>query len=341
MTYTPSGKPVTGVPVSAEMRTEFANIKTEFDAISVYVGNAGLPLKVNAGETGYEAVSAASMRTTLGLVIGTDVQAYDADLTTWAGVTPGTGVATALAVNVGSAGALVANGGALGTPSSGTLTNVTGLPAAGVVGTALVSAAIGTTVQAYDADLTTWAGITPAANIGTFLTTPSSANLRAAITDESGTGALLFANGDMGTPSALVGTNITGTAAGLSIGGNAATATTATSATTATTAGIPQNNKSANYTTVIGDANKHILHPTTDNNPRTFTIDSNANVAYDIGTTLTFVNKINIVTIAITTDTLTWLPYVTTGSRTLAAGGMATALKISATEWVITGVGLT
>lgn len=40
----------------------------------------------------------------------------------------------------------------LGTPTSGTLTNCTGLPAAGVVGTALVAAAIGTTVQGYDAD---------------------------------------------------------------------------------------------------------------------------------------------------------------------------------------------
>lgn len=50
----------------------------------------------------------------------------------------GTGVATALAVNVGSAGAFVTLNGALGTPSSGTLTNATGLPAAGVVGTAAV-----------------------------------------------------------------------------------------------------------------------------------------------------------------------------------------------------------
>jgi hypothetical protein len=40
----------------------------------------------------------------------------------------GTGVATALAVNVGTSGAFVANGGALGTPSSGTLTSCTGLP---------------------------------------------------------------------------------------------------------------------------------------------------------------------------------------------------------------------
>lgn len=52
-------------------------------------------------------------------------------------LTPGTGVATALAVNVGSAGAPVLFNGAGGTPSSLTLTNATGLPAAGVTGTSV------------------------------------------------------------------------------------------------------------------------------------------------------------------------------------------------------------
>ena len=53
----------------------------------------------------------------------------------------GTGVATALAVNTGSAGAVVLLNGALGTPSSGTLTNATGLPVSGI--TASTSTAIG------------------------------------------------------------------------------------------------------------------------------------------------------------------------------------------------------
>lgn len=49
-------------------------------------------------------------------------------------VTTGTGIITALGINVGSAGAPVLFNGALGTPSSGTLTNCTGIPAAGITG---------------------------------------------------------------------------------------------------------------------------------------------------------------------------------------------------------------
>jgi hypothetical protein len=62
------------------------------------------------------------------------------------------------------------------------------------------------------------------ANVQAFLAVPSSANLRAAVTDETGTGSLVFATSPtlvapaLGTPTALVGTNITGIAAGLTAG---------------------------------------------------------------------------------------------------------------------------
>ena len=104
---------------------------------------------------------------------------------------------------------------------------------------------------------------------------------------------------------------------------------------------IPQNSQSAAYTTVAADAGKHILHPASDNNARTFTIDSNANVAYPIGTTITFINQINTVTIAITSDTLTLMGAGSTGSRTLAANGIATAVKVASTSWIINGTNLT
>ena len=106
---------------------------------------------------------------------------------------------------------------------------------------------------------------------------------------------------------------------------------------------IPQVSKSAAYTTVIGDSGKHLLHPSADTTARTFTIDSNANVPYPIGTAITFVNQASAgtLTIAITTDTMRLAGPGTTGSRTLAANGIATALKVTSTEWIISGTGLT
>jgi hypothetical protein len=95
------------------------------------------------------------------LIVGGGAGAAPATTTT------GTGVVTALGVNTGSAGAFVVNGGALGTPSSGTLTSATGLPiSTGVSG-------LGT-------------------GVATFLATPSSANLISAVTDETGSGVLVF-----------------------------------------------------------------------------------------------------------------------------------------------------
>ena len=105
--------------------------------------------------------------------------------------------------------------------------------------------------------------------------------------------------------------------------------------------GTPLNEQSANYTLVIGDMGKSIVHPASDNNPRTFTIPANGTVAYPVGTTITFINMINTVTIAITTDTMYLAGSGSTGSRTLAAYGMATAVKMTSTTWIISGNGLT
>ena len=70
--------------------------------------------------------------------------------------------------------------------------------------------------QPLDADLTSWAGVTRATGFDTFAATPSSSNLASLVTDETGTGALVFATSPtlvtpaLGTPSSGTLTNCTG-----------------------------------------------------------------------------------------------------------------------------------
>lgn len=105
---------------------------------------------------------------------------------------------------------------------------------------------------------------------------------------------------------------------------------------------IPVNSQSAAYTAVLADSGKCILHPSTDANARTFTIPANGSVAYPIGTAISFVNMTaQVVSIAITTDTMYLAGTGTTGTRSLARYGTATALKIDSTSWIISGAGLT
>ena len=105
---------------------------------------------------------------------------------------------------------------------------------------------------------------------------------------------------------------------------------------------IPVNSQSAAYTAVLADSGKCILHPSTDANARTFTIPANGSVAYPIGTAISFVNMTSqVVSIAITSDTMYLAGTGTTGTRSLARYGTATALKITSTTWIISGAGLT
>ena len=119
-----------------------------------------------------------------------------------------------------------------------------------------------------------------------------------------------------------------------------ADATTTTAARGAGYMGIPQSAASTtgSYTIVAADAGEHIYSTGT----RTVTIPANSSVAFPVGTAISFVAATGAtVTIAITTDTLLLAGPGTTGSRTLAPFGMATALKITSTSWIISGNGLT
>jgi hypothetical protein len=174
--------------------------------------------------------------------------------------------------------------------------------------------------------------LSPAAGVAAFIATPTSANLATAVTDETGTGALVFA-----TSPTLI-TPALGTPASGNLSNTTADGTNAVGFKT-----LPQNSQSAAYTLVLADSGKHVLHPSADTTARIFTIPANSSVAFPIGTAITFVNQASagVVTIAITTDTMRLAGAGTTGSRTLAANGVATAIKLTATEWIISGVGLT
>jgi hypothetical protein len=104
---------------------------------------------------------------------------------------------------------------------------------------------------------------------------------------------------------------------------------------------IPQNAQSGSYTLVLADSGKHLFHALGDG-AATYTIPANSSVAYPIGTAVTFVNmSATSISIAITTDTMYLAKDGTTGTRTLAQYGSATALKLTSTTWLISGSALT
>ena len=105
---------------------------------------------------------------------------------------------------------------------------------------------------------------------------------------------------------------------------------------------IPPNRQTANYVATYADSGKHIIHPASDANNRIFTIPSNATVPYANGTVLTFINMANTVTINVASDTM-YLAGDTTGNtaaRNLGVYGLATAVKIDTTIWIISGTNL-
>jgi hypothetical protein len=135
-----------------------------------------------------------------------------------------------------------------------------------------------------------------------------------------------------------------------------AAGTTSTAATGIGYMGIPSSSgaTSGQYNLTIGDAGEHIYTTVT----RTVTIPGNTTgtgpVAFPVGTTISFVNDVGAVltlqmasgttdncVLANTNGTGTNLITGGSGTRTLAANGVATLIKVTSTRWYISGNGLT
>jgi hypothetical protein len=245
-----------------------------------------------------------------------------------------------------------------------------------VLTTPNIGAAIGTslnvtanlnasTLRLTSTDDVTTSSTTHAFQIGA----DNSTNLRIDINEiqglNNGAGSPLFINNEGGNVSfgTTGGSNVTvnGNVTATSFIGNTNAATitgtvgegsTSTAASGVGYMGIPRSAAATtgSYTLAIGDAGEHIYTTTT----RTVTIPGNTTgtgpVAFPIGTTVVFINDTGVTLTlqmqASTTDTCVLSGIGTSmtggsGTRSLAAHGMATLVKVTSTRWYISGNGLT
>lgn len=249
---------------------------------------------------------------------------------------------------------LLTSGGALGTPASGTLTNATGLPIAGLVASTTTALGVGSIELGHATDTTisrASAGVVNIEGVPIVTTTATQTltnkTLTAPLTVQSSGGVPLFLfqndlNGNLeigrtdGTASTpyidfhsgatavdydarIIAQHPTGVSGqgSLTIDGN-----------------LLQNintvAKTAAYTLVMGDANKLIQM----NGAFAFTVPLNSTVAYPTGTTINLIALTAGVSVVFTGGITS---YATPGLKLRAAGSMATLIKLNTDTWALSG----
>lgn len=339
--FTKTGVPSTGAAgTSSTIRSEIALIEAGFDKMPTLSGNGSKAVAINSGATALEAVAVTGT--------GSFVRATSPTL-----VTPVLGVATATSINkvtitapATAATLTIADGKTLTASNTLTFTGTDGSTLA--IGTGGTLGTMAYQTAANYALLNSPSFTTPTLGVAT----ATSIN-KVTITQPATSATLTVANGKTLTASNTITFTATdGSTLAIGTGGTLGTGAYATIANYATVAsptftgivsdpagamrGIPQNAKTGAYTLVLGDVGKHISNTTGG-----FVIPANASVAFPIGTAVTFYNNSGSnQTISITSDTLRYAGSASTGSRTLAQYGIATALKVDTTVWAISGAGL-
>jgi len=145
-----------------------AGVTSAADKVPYFTGSgtANVATFTSYGRSLVATANSADARTTLGVVIGTDVQAYDAELAALAGVTS---AADKVPYFTGSGTANVATFTSYGRSLVATANSADARTTLGVV--------IGTDVQAYDAELAALAGVTSAADKVPYFTGSGTANV--------------------------------------------------------------------------------------------------------------------------------------------------------------------
>jgi len=265
-------------------------------------------------------------------------------------VTTGTGVVTALGVNTGTAGAFVVNGGALGTPSSGTVTNLTGTASININGT--VGATTPTTGKFTSIDFNSTLALSGATgSAGQVLTSAGSSaptwttpTAYATVTDDTTTNAVrypLFANQTTGN---LATTLVSSTKYNFNPSSGLLTAT-GFSGSGASLTSLPAGQLSGTIpSAVLGNSSLYIGTTSIALNRSSASQSlTGVNIDGSAGSATTATTATNATNVAVTDDTSTatdmYLSWVTSTSGNLPIKVSSTKLKFNPSTGVLTATG--